>query len=125
MMIAPAQAVVSQAKSGRLRALAVTGAKRLSTLPDLPTIAEAGVPGYEAAGWFGLLVPAGTPADIVIKLNREVNRVLTMPDVRERLIELGADPASTTPSQFGDFIRRENTKWAKFMQEQGIVAESQ
>lgn len=125
MMIAPAQAVVPQAKSGRLRALAVSGARRLSTLPDLPTIAEAGVPGYEAVGWFGLLVPGGTPADIVTRLNREVNRVLTLPEVRERLLELGADPASTTPAQFGEFIRGENAKWGKFIKEQGIVVEGQ
>ena len=125
MMIAPAQAVVPQVKSGRLRALGVSGAKRLSTLPDLPTIAEAGVPGYEALGWFGLIVPAGTPAELVTRLNREVNRILTLSDVRERLLELGADPVSTTPIQFGEFIRRENTKWAKFIQEQGIVVEGQ
>jgi tripartite-type tricarboxylate transporter receptor subunit TctC len=125
MMIAPAQAVVPQVKSGRLRALAVSSAKRLSTLPDLPTIAEAGVPGYESVGWFGLMLPAGTAADIVTRLNREVNRILTLPEVRERLLELGADPASTAPAQFGDFIRRENTKWAKFIQEQGIVVEGQ
>ena len=125
MMIGPAQAVVPQVKSGRLRALAVSSAKRLSTLPDLPTVAEAGVPGYESLGWFGLMVPAGTPAEIVTRLNREVNRILALPEVRERLLELGADPASTTPAQFGEFIRRENTKWAKFMQEQGIVVEGQ
>jgi tripartite-type tricarboxylate transporter receptor subunit TctC len=125
MMIAPAQAVVPQVKSGRLRALAVSGARRLSTLPELPTIAEAGVPGYESVGWFGLMVPAGTAADVVARLNREVNRILMLPDVRERLLELGADPASTTPAQFGDFIRRENAKWAKFVQEQGIVIEGQ
>lgn len=125
MMIAPAQAVVPQVKSGRLRALAVSGARRLSTLPELPTIAEAGVPGYEAVGWFGLMVPAGTPADVVARLNREVNRILMLPDVRERLLELGADPASTTPAQFGEFIRRDNAKWAKFVQEQGIVIEGQ
>ena len=125
MMIAPAQVAVPHVKSGRLRALAVSGAKRLSTLPDLPTIAEAGLPGYESVGWFGLMVPAGTPAEIVSRLNREVNRILMLPDVRERLLELGADPASTTSVQFGEFIRRENTKWAKFIQEQGIVVEGQ
>jgi tripartite-type tricarboxylate transporter receptor subunit TctC len=125
MMIAPAQAVVPQVKSGRLRALAVSGARRLPTLPDLPTISEAGVPGYEASGWFGLLVPAGTPAEIVTRLNREVNRILTLADVRERLLELGAEPASTTPAQFGEFIRGENSKWGRFIQEQGIVIEGQ
>jgi tripartite-type tricarboxylate transporter receptor subunit TctC len=125
MMIAPAQAVVPQVKSGRLRALGVTGAKRLPTLPELPTIAEAGVPGYESVGWFGLLVPAGTPTEVIALLNVEVNRILALPDVRERLLELGANPASTTPAQFGDFIRRENAKWEKFIKEQGIEMEGQ
>jgi tripartite-type tricarboxylate transporter receptor subunit TctC len=125
MMIAPAQAVVPQVKSGRLRALAVSGGTRLSTLAELPTIAEAGVPGYEAAGWFGLLVPAGTPGDLVARLNREVNRMHALPEVRERLLELGAEPASTTPQQFGEFIRRENAKWGRFIQDQGIVIEGQ
>lgn len=125
MMIAPAQAVVPQVKSGRLRALAVSSARRLSTLPDLPTVSEAGIPGYESVGWFGLMVPAGTPPEIITRLNREVNRILFLADVKERLLELGADPASTTPAQFGDFIRRENAKWAKFIQEQGIVVEGQ
>jgi tripartite-type tricarboxylate transporter receptor subunit TctC len=125
MMIAPAQAVVPQVKSGRLRAFGVSSAKRLSTLPDLPTIAEAGVPGYESVGWFGLLVPAGTPAEIVTRLNREVNRILMLTDVRERLLELGADPASTTSAQFGEFIRYQNMKWSRFIQEQGIVVEGQ
>jgi len=125
MMIAPAQAVVPQVKSGRLRALGVSGAKRLSTLPDLPAIAEAGVPGYESVGWFGLMLPSGTPTEIVTRLNREVNRILVLPDVKERLLELGADPASTTSAQFGEFIRHQNTKWAKFVKEQGIVMEGQ
>jgi len=125
MMIGPAQALVPQVKSGRLRALAVSGATRLSALPDMPTIAEAGVSGYEALGWFGLMVPAGTPADVIGRLNREINRVLALPEVKERLLELGADPANTTPAQFGEFIRRENAKWAKFIQEQGIVIEGQ
>ena len=125
MMIAPAQAVVPQVKSGKLRALGVSGTKRLSTLPDLPTIAEAGVPGYESVGWFGLMVPSGTPLESVTRLNREVNRILMLPDVRERLLELGADPARTTSAQFGEFIRRDNAKWAKFVQDQGIVIEGQ
>lgn len=125
MMIGPVQAIIPQVKSGRLRALGVSGTKRLSALPDLPTVAEAGVPGYVALGWFGLMVPAGTPAEIVTRLNREVNRILMLPEVRERLLELGADPASTTSAQFGEFIRRENTKWARFIQEQGIVVEGQ
>jgi tripartite-type tricarboxylate transporter receptor subunit TctC len=123
MMIAPSQAVVPHVKAGRLRALGVTSGKRSVIMPDLPTISEAGVPGYEAYGWFGLMAPAATPAEIVAKLNVEINRVLQLPEVKERLLELGAEPANTSPEQFGQFIRTDNAKWAKLIKEQGIVIE--
>lgn len=123
MMIAPSQAVVPHVKAGRLRALGVTSGKRSVIMPDLPTISEAGVPGYEAYGWFGLMAPAATPKEVVTKLNVEINRVLQLPDVKERLLELGAEPASTSSEQFGEFIRADNAKWAKLIKEQGIVVE--
>jgi tripartite-type tricarboxylate transporter receptor subunit TctC len=123
LMIAPSQAVMAQVKSGRLRALAVSGSERSPSLPDLPTISEAGVPGYSAEGWFGLVAPAATPKDVVGKLNLEVNRVLQLPAVKPRLLELGASPASTTPEQFLDFIRRDNAKWAKLIKERGIAVD--
>jgi tripartite-type tricarboxylate transporter receptor subunit TctC len=114
---------MSHVQSGRLRALAVTSGKRSVAAPELPTIAEAGVPGYEAVGWFGLLAPAGTPQDIVKKISADVNRVLGMPDVRERLVALGAEPAGNTPEQFAQFIRMDQAKWAKLIKERGIVLE--
>jgi tripartite-type tricarboxylate transporter receptor subunit TctC len=123
IMVAPTQSITGHVKSGKLRALAVTGAKRTPSLPDLPTMAEAGVAGYEAVGWFGLMAPAGTPKEIVSKLNREINRILQLPDVKARLLELGAEPAAMSPEQFLDFIRSDNAKWARLIKERGIVVE--
>jgi tripartite-type tricarboxylate transporter receptor subunit TctC len=124
-MIAPSQAVMQHVKAGKLKALAVSGAERSPSLPDLPTISEAGVPGYESAGWFGVVASAGTPEEIVTRLNREINGVLESPDVKTRLLELGAKPANLTPQQFLDFIRSDNDKWAKLIKERGIVIERQ
>ena len=123
VMVAPTQSVTGHVKSGKLRALAVTGSKRLATLPEVPTLAEAGVPGYEAVGWFGLMAPVATPRDIVTMLNRDINRILQLPDVKARLLELGAEPASLSPEQFIDFIRSDNAKWEKLIKERGIVVE--
>ena len=102
-----------QVKAGKLRPLAVTTAKRSSQLPELPTIAEAGLPGYEAAGWFGFAAPAGTPRDVVNKLNNEIVRILKLPDVRERLVAQGAEPVGDTPEEFARFIKAEAAKWGK------------
>ncbi len=123
VMVAPSQSVMSHVKSGKLRALGVTGAKRSPSVPDLPTLSEAGVPGYESVGWFGLMAPAATPKEIVGQLNREVNRILQLADVKARLLELGAEPAATTPETFLEFIRNDNAKWAKLIKERGIVIE--
>jgi len=125
VMIAPTQAISGHVKSGKLRALAVTGARRIPALPDVPTISEAGVPGYEAVGWFGLMAPAGTPREVIVTLNREVNRILRTPDVIARLADLGAEPASMSPEQFLDFIRSDNAKWDKLIKERGLVIEKQ
>jgi len=125
LMIAPSQAVMQHVKSGKLKALAVSGAERSPSLPDLPTISEAGVPGYASAGWFGVIASAGTPDEIVTRLNREINGVLESPDVKTRLLELGAKPASLTPQRFLEFIRGDNEKWAKLIKERGIVIERQ
>ena len=123
VMVAPTQSVMGHVKSGKLRALAVTGAKRSPSAPELPTMAEAGVPGYESVGWFGLMAPAGTPREVVLALNREINRFLQLPEVKARLLELGAEPANTTPQQFLEFILGDNAKWAKLIRERGIVVE--
>ena len=98
-------------KAGRLRALGVTGSKRTPILPDVPTIAEAGVPGYESSAWWGVLVPRGTPPAIVERLNREIVRVLGMDETRERLAALGADTVGSSPKELGDFLRAETARW--------------
>ena len=123
LMFAPAQTVMTYVQSGRLRALAATGARRSEMLPGLPTVAESGLPGYAAVGWFGLLAPAATPKAVVAKLSADANRVLALRDVRERMIALGSEPSGDTPEEFARFIHEDQAKWAKLMREQGIKAE--
>jgi tripartite-type tricarboxylate transporter receptor subunit TctC len=110
-------------KSGRLRALATTGARRSLAAPELPTMAEAGVTGYEAANWFGTVVPAKTPPAVVTKLSQDIARVLRLPDVSERLLSQGIEPASSTPEEFSAYVRSEMTKWAKVVKASGAKAE--
>ena len=112
MNIAPILTALPQVKSGRLRALAVTTAQRSTTAPDVPTVAEAALPGYEATLWYGLCAPAGTPPEIVNRLNTEVVAILGLADVRESLKQLGADAAGTRPEVFGAYIKSEIAKWA-------------
>jgi tripartite-type tricarboxylate transporter receptor subunit TctC len=122
LMFAPAQTVMPYVREGRLKALAVTGSKRSETLPELPTVAESGLPGYEAVGWFGLLAPAATARATVVKVSADVNRVLADREVREKMQGLGADPAGDTPEEFARFIREDQAKWGKLMKEAGITA---
>lgn len=110
-------------KTGRLRALAVTGAKRTPLAPDMPTIAESGVPGFAFDSWWGLLAPAGTPAVIINKLNADARRALQLADVKARLADLGVDGAYATPTDFGNFMRAEAEKVAKIIRETGIRVE--
>jgi tripartite-type tricarboxylate transporter receptor subunit TctC len=123
LLFAPSQAVIQHVRAGKLKALATTGAKRAETLADLPTVAEAGLPGYEAVGWFGLLAPAATPRPVVEKLSADANLVLANPEIRTRMQSLGADPAGNTPDEFARFIRDDQAKWAKLMREAGIKPE--
>jgi len=123
LLFAPSQAVIQHVRAGKLKALATTGAKRSETLPDLPTVAESGLPGYEAVGWFGLLAPAATPKPVVDKLSADANRALADPDVRSRMQALGADPSGNTPEEFARFIRDDQAKWGKLMREAGIKPE--
>ena len=123
LMFAPSQTVMSQVRAGKLKALAVTGAKRSALLPELPTVAESGVPGYQAVGWFGLLAPAATPKATVVKLSADVNRVLGERMVRERMLALGADPAGDTPAEFARFIHDDQAKWSLLMKQAGITLE--
>ena len=108
-------------RGGKLRGLAVTGSKRSPALPELPTIAEAGVPGYESLSWSGIAVPAGTPRDAILRLNREISAVLALNDVKQKLAEQGADPIGGAPEVFAEHIRRERDKWGRLIHERNIV----
>jgi tripartite-type tricarboxylate transporter receptor subunit TctC len=107
-------------KSGRLRVLGVTSGERVRALPDLPTIAEAGVPGYEATTWVGVLVPAKTPRPIVLKLNQEIVRILKISEVNERIAHAGADVLATTPEQFSAIIRGDLKRYSELIKAIGI-----
>jgi tripartite-type tricarboxylate transporter receptor subunit TctC len=123
LMFATSLSVVPHIHANRVRALGVTTAKRTRAMPELPTIAEAGVPGFEATTWHGIFVPAGTPAAIVDRLNGEINRMLQLPDVRERLAALGAEIVGGTPRELADHIQREIPKWAKVIKDSGARPE--
>ena len=123
VVFATAATAVPQIKSGKIKGLAVTTAKRSSMMPNLPTIAEAGLPGYESNNWYGLLAPAKTPRPIIMRLNQEITKVLAMPDVKEFLHNQGLDAAPGTPEQFGAYIKSETAKWAKVVKDAGMHAD--
>jgi tripartite-type tricarboxylate transporter receptor subunit TctC len=110
---------MAQVKAGKLKALAVTTAQRSPLVPDLPTMAEAGLPGFDISTWYGLFAPAGTPAPIVAKWNADVTKILTAPDVRAKLVADGADPSPDTPEQFAQMISRELAKYARIIKASG------
>jgi len=115
-----ASSTAQHVKTGRLRALGTTtGEKRSTTLPELPTIAEAGLPGYEASTWAGALAPANTPQPIINTLHRELTRIVQTADVKERLAALEFTPVGSTPQEFDATIRREVVKWAKVVKDSG------
>src|SRR6478736_6590271 len=113
VMFATSASVIPFIHAGKLRALAVTTAQRSASVPELPTVSEAGVPGFEATTWHGVVVPAATPAAIVARLNEEINSALGEKDLKDRLTSLGAEISTGTPKQFTDYIAREIPKWAK------------
>lgn len=113
MAFGTAVAFLPHVKSGKVRALAVTNPKRSTTQSELPTVTESGVPGYEAVQWFGIAVPAGTPKEIIARVNTEILAILAMPDVRTRFAGLGFDVVGGPPDAFADFLRAENVKWKK------------
>jgi tripartite-type tricarboxylate transporter receptor subunit TctC len=110
-------------KAGKLRALGVTSAKRSPALPEVSTIAEAGVPGYDATSWFGILAPAGTPEPVVTRLQGAIVQALGEPEMRQRMADLGAEPVGDTPAEFGQFITAELAKWAKVVNDAGVKLE--
>jgi len=112
--------LVAPIKSGKLRALAVTGSTRLAILPDVPTMAEAGLPGVEAIVWNGIFVPAGTPQPAIQVLHRELVRAFNSPDVKDQLLQTGSDVAGDSPEEFAAFVRAENAKWSKVIRDAGI-----
>jgi tripartite-type tricarboxylate transporter receptor subunit TctC len=120
MVFATVPTVLPQAKAGRIRALAVTSAKRLALVPELPTIAEAGVPDYEATQWIGMLAPAGTPNDIVAQLNARIVKTLQRADVRERLGTEMVEPVGSTPDEFRAFMKAEIARWAPVVKASGM-----
>jgi tripartite-type tricarboxylate transporter receptor subunit TctC len=114
---------ISHVKSGKLRAIAVTTGKRSSALPNVPTIAESGVPGFDISTWYGVWAPAGTPKEIVGKLSGEIAKIFKMPDVRERLAGLGAEPVGNSPDEFAAYCRSELAKWAKIVKASGATVD--
>ena len=116
-------AALQQVKAGKLRALAVTSSKRVPELPDMPTVSESGLPGFEVVGWFGLFAPADTPKPVITRLNAEIIKILNAPESRERLSGHGLIPGGGTPQELGQFLQAEIAKWGKLIKETGIRAD--
>jgi tripartite-type tricarboxylate transporter receptor subunit TctC len=123
MMFPNIPSSLGQIKAGKLRALAVTTGKRSPLFPELPTVAEAGVPGFEVNQWSGLMAPAGTPLAVAEKFQRDVASVLNLTETRQTLMKQGFEPVGNTPQQYAVYIREEITKWAKVIKEAGIHAD--
>jgi tripartite-type tricarboxylate transporter receptor subunit TctC len=115
--------VLQHIETGRLRALAVTGSRRTAELPNVPTAAEAGLPGFEVTAWFGLFAPAKTPKPIVDRLNAEVVKILAMPEIRQKMAGHGVEPGGGTPEALGSLLVADIAKWGKLVKEAGIKAE--
>ena len=119
LMMESLNSITPHAKAGRVRGLGVTGKVRSPAVPDIPTIAEAGVPGYEATTWNGIVAPAGLPKAILTTLNREINKTLASPSLKERFAAIGAEPSARTPEQFAELIRTEHAKWGDVVRRSG------
>jgi tripartite-type tricarboxylate transporter receptor subunit TctC len=122
-MFATSASVIPYVKAGRLRALAVTTAQRSPSVPELPTVSEAGLAGFEATTWHGVVVPAATPTPLVQKLNQDINSALKEKELSERLAGLGAEVLTGTPRDFADYIAREIPKWSKVVKDSGARAD--
>jgi len=110
-------------KAGRLRALALVAPQRAAALPEVPTVAEAGLPNFEVTTWYGILAPAGTPRTIVTRLNADLVKIMHSPDLKERLAAMATDPATSTPEEFADYIKREIAKWGEVVRQAGLKAD--
>jgi tripartite-type tricarboxylate transporter receptor subunit TctC len=122
-MFANTLSVLPQVKAGRLRSLAISSAKRSAAVPELPTVAESGIPGYESGTWFALLAPAGTPRDIINRLNAELGKIVASSDMKAKLLDQGADPVTMTPEQIRAFVKNELVKWTRVVKAVGIKAD--
>ena len=123
MVFSSVPSALTQIKAGKIRALGVSIAKRSSVLPDVPTISESGVPGFDAASWYGVFAPAGTPKNVVGMLGKEIVRIMNVPDMRERFATDGFEPAGSGPAEFSGFLRQELVKWAKAVEMAGLKPE--
>ena len=110
-------------RGGKVRALAITGTRRSAAVPELPTFAESGLPGYAPNGWYGIVAPTGTPREIVARLSTELLRLLTMPDVREQLARISVEPGGGTPEEFGEFIRSESVTYGTLLRKLAVPVE--
>ena len=120
VMFSPAQTVMPQIQAGNLKAIAVTSAKRSQSVPGLPTIAESGLPGYSAVGWFGIFVPAKTPSNVVTKISADIDKVLKTVTVRKEMLERGIEPSGGSAEDFAELIKADQQKWSKLIQERNI-----
>ena len=119
MSFSPPFIAIPMIKAGKIKAIAVSGERRLSALPQVPTFAEAGLPGMDMKVWFGVLAPAGTPKDVITRINAEFNKALKTPELSKRLSDEGADPAGGTPEQFVALIKDDIPRWGKLVKESG------
>ena len=123
MMFSQMSSALPHVKSGKLRALGVASPRRSAAAPEVPTVAEQGLAGFEAVSWYALIAPSGTPAEIIDKLQQEVARLLQLPDVKEKLAGLGAEPVGNTPAELAARMRAESARWAQVVKAAGIKAD--
>ena len=122
-MFATIPSAIQHVRAGKLRAIAVTSLRRSASVPDVPTVAESGIPGFDASSWFGLVGPAGLPREIANKISADIARVLKQPEMHERFIAQGSDPVGSTPDEFARYMRSETAKWARLVKASGAKAE--